>query len=335
MTNRTLKFKVLYTATTLAGTLLVGLPAYAQITGSGTVVPPASSPPVISIPGASPAYIAYMALATNIQTQVEFAAWVSDNAPLQITTDPIIPRPEGESVFVQYRFYVTDADGSDDIQDAQVRLLKPDGSVHTEFAAAKLLGTSSALTKEFYAEFELKSTDPPATGVSFYKIVVKVADAAIQASGQPYVDNTVAPKMFQYGTLLLLKTSISTIDFGTLQIDSKSVGIPITLTNLGNVPLDNTLHATDLIKGSDLIPASKIWYGPTSAADGTPFPSSEANPKRDAGFNLAPGASRIAYLAVEVPAGTVAGVYATSLTFTGAQHTGAACTTDCATVSWS
>jgi hypothetical protein len=334
MPHRTLKLKVLYTTLTLAGTILVGLPVYA-LSGTGTVVPPVNSPPVISAPGASPAYVAYIALASTFNTDVEFANWVSQNAPVQVSTDPIIPRPEGESVFVQYRFFVTDADGSADIKDAQVRLLRPDGSVHTEFTAAKLLGTSSAITKEYYAEFEIKSTDVPATGIEFYKIVVKAADAAIQASGQAYVDNTAAPKMFQYGTLLLLKASLSAFDFGNLQIGSKSTGVPMTLTNLGNVPLDNTLHATDLVMGGTVIPASKIWYGPTTSAGGTDFPAAGSNPKRDAGFNLAPGASRIVYLAVDVPANALAGVYTTTLTFTGAQHTGAACTTDCATVTWS
>lgn len=314
---------------------MVGLPAYAQVTGSGTVLPAVSSPPIISAPGASPAYTAYVAIASAIETDAEFADWVSENAAVQISVDPVLPRPEGESVFVQYRFFVTDVDGSDDITDAQVRLLHPDGSVHTEFAAAKLLGASSAITKEYFAEFEMEPTDMPATGINFYKIVVKAADAAIEASGQPYVDNTLAPKMFQYGSLLLLRATVNTFDFGAMEVGSKSLGVPVTLTNLGNVPVDNTLHATDLLKGSDLIPADQIWYGPTTAAAGTEFPPAAGNAKRDAGFNLAPGLSRVVYLAVDVPANVPAGVYTTTLTFTGVQHTGGACTTDCVTVSWS
>jgi hypothetical protein len=335
MHNRTLMFKVLYTSSTLAGTLLVGLPAYAQISGAGNVLPSANSPPVISAPGASPAYIANSAIAPDFTNATAFAAWVTGSAPVQVSTAPIPPRPEGESLFIVYRFFVTDADGYSDIRDAQVQLLNPNNSVHTAFAAAKPLGHSSAITNEYYAQFEMLSTDLPATGLSYYKIAIKVADAAIQSAHMDYIDTVAAPKLFQYGQLLLLKANLAAIDFGALQVNAKSVGVPVTLTNLGNVPVDNTLHASDLVKGGSTIPATKIWYGPTSSATGTEFPSSGANAKRDAGFNLAPGASRIVYLAVDVPAGTAAGTYTTTLTFTGAQHTGDACGADCATVTWS
>lgn len=334
MPTRTLILKVIYAASTLAGTMLFGVPAYAQLSGTGTVIPPANSLPVISVPGASPLYVAKTAMAPDPADPAAFTTWITNNAAVQYG-GAITPGTQGESTFVDYRFSVTDADGTSDIKDAQVRLLKPDGTVHTAFAAAKPLGTSSAITKEYFAQFELKSTDPPATGINFYKIVVKVADNAIQTGSLPYVDDVVSPKVFQYNEVNSLHMSLDTIDFGALQLGAKSTGVPVTLTNLGNVALDDVLSATHLVKGSDLITSSHVWYGPTSAAAGTNFPDAAANPKRDAGFNLMPGASRIVYLAIDVPANTPAGTYSTTITFAGAQHTGAACSQDCVSVSWS
>jgi hypothetical protein len=333
MPNRTLILKVLYTASTVAGTMLVGLPVYAQVSGTGTVIPATNTLPVISVPGASPAYLAATAAPPNLATPLAFTNWVTSNAAVQVS-GPVSPGAEGDSVFVVYRFFVTDADGHGDIQSADVKLLNPDGSVHTAYAPAYSLGSSSAITNEYYTEFELKYFDAPATGTNFYKIVVQVADAA-QAQTSSHIDSLVAPKMFQYSELASLQPGAAVIDFGNLQVGTKSDGIPITLTNLGNVPADSTLSADDLVNGASTISAAKIWYGPTDAAEGTNFPVEGANAKRDAGFNLAPADSHIVYLAVDVPAGTPTGIYTTTINFNGVQHTGAACTSDCATVSWS
>jgi hypothetical protein len=337
MTNhRIWTLKSLCIVAMLAGTVWVGLPAFAQISipGTGIIV---NTSPVISVPGASPIYTANAGVSGSITSSGDFSAWVSANAAVQV--DPgnaITPRYGGQSVFVEYRFFVTDPDGTADIKDAQVKLLKPNGDVHTAYTPAISLGASSNITKEYYAQFELKYYDPPAINTHYYKIVVKVADKAIQDGNLQYVDDTLSPKLFQYNELTNIDTIVDSIDLGSLKANTKSNGVAVTIRNMGNTPADDTISATDLVKGSDTILATRIWYGPNALANGTSLPAADANAKRDAGFNLAPGAtaSRIAYFAVDVPKVTPLGTYTTTITLTGVPHSDT-CSSDCTTVSWS
>jgi hypothetical protein len=333
MNHHTWMPKALCVVAMLAGTAWVGLPALAQssLPGTGSVV---NTPPTLSALAASPVYSATSAQASGVTDVNSFNAWVTAASATALAA-PIDPR-SGLSMFVEYRFSVTDPDGTADIKDVQVKLLNPDGSVHDAYAAAKSLGTSSSITAEYYAEFELKFYDAPATGGSVYSIVTKAADAAIQSGNLAYVDNAALPKTFQYSELSSVSASSASIDFGNLQANTKSAGVAITLTNKGNVPIDNTLSATNFAKGSDTIAASKLWYGPSSAASGAAFPAAGSNAKRDAGFNLAASATatRTAYLAVDVPAVVPFGSYSTTITFTASKHSGT-CSSDCTTVAWS
>ena len=240
MIDRIWILKVACIASMLAGTVWVGLPALAQasLPGTGSVI---NTPPTISTPGSSPVYLGnQLQRGTSVyNTITSFNNWVAANSPV-LVSGPITPRA-GQSSILEYRFFVTDPDGTADIKDAQVKLLNPDGSVHDAYAPAHLLGPSSDITSEYYAEFELKYYDPPATGLDFYKVVVKVADAAIQNGNLTLVDNAAAPKQFQYGELSSLAASASSLDFGNLQANSRSAGVAVTLTNKGNVAADNTL----------------------------------------------------------------------------------------------
>jgi hypothetical protein len=304
----------LYLLAILMGLALLSVPAW----GASASVTVTNAPPTIT--AASNFQMYRSSSSQEFSSKSQWDTWSSG----QTLVSNIQPQ-SGSAVYIQLGFTVTDLDGYLDVATVNVKVLKPGGSVHiADAAATRLAGSGTSAT--YWKQVTMQFYDEPATGASFYSVVVTATDSAGNSAS-----NVVDPKLFNYDELTSASLPASVDLGGSVARGATSSG-QLTVTNLGNVAIDLQISASDLTSGSNTIPVSVITYGPTS--DGGAFTLSGTT-QTDAGFTLARGAasSRAPYVAVTVPSDAAAGTYTGTITL-GAIKDGT-CASNCNNVAWS